>query len=154
VTHSELTERAARWLKNTLNCRVVIRERVAACIETPDAAGWVNGYCILVECKTSRGDFLVDQKKSFRRNAHIGVGHWRFYLTAPGLLAGLDIPAGWGWYVVEGRSVKHAGGARYANADRPPFRESAQDGEIRLLLAEMVARELSGPGRRRARKAG
>jgi len=139
MTHPELVERAGRWLKNTLNCRVVLSELVAYTGngEIPDSIGWVNGRCILVECKTSRSDFFADLKKPFRRMEPIpaqALGDWRFYLTTEGLIDPEEIPDGWGLYEVRGRSVKHAGGVRYANGRTPPYK-SYKQGEVAMLVS-------------------
>ena len=120
MNHADLVSRATRWLRNTLHCRVVLSELVTAAWETPDAVGWVGTTCIVVECKTSRSDFRADAKKFFRQMPKHGVGDWRFYLTAPGLLDGLTLPDGWGWYEVRGRSVVHRGGETYTNMGFPP----------------------------------
>lgn len=138
TAHDALVTRATRWLRNTLHCRVVLSELVAytASRETPDVIGWVRGYSVLVECKTSRADFLRDMRKSARMPSHAALGHWRFYLTEPGLLDGLELPYGWGWYAVYGRSVRHAGGIDYRNAAAPPL-ESCRDSEVAMLVSAL-----------------
>lgn len=150
MTHGELIQRAERWLRNTMHCRVVLTELVAftRSNETPDAIGWVNGRCILVECKTTRADFKADCKKPSRNwdrrdlpggLQYPALGHWRFYLTLPGLLDGLELPAGWGWYVVDGRRVCHAAGENY-RAYRPngPPGKSDFDSERAMLVSALA----------------
>ena len=97
LTHDDLCERAARWLKNTKGCRLVLREVVSYAGETPDAIGWVasGGWSTLVECKTSRSDFKADEKKYCRRSLY-SMGQRRFYMTPPGLLNPNELPDGWG----------------------------------------------------------
>ena len=140
ITHSTLVERAGRWLKNTIHCGVVLTELVAYTRsgETPDAIGWVRGNAILVECKTTRGDFFADQKKRARQPGAYALGQWRFYLTTPGLIAVDEIPAGWGLYEVKGKSIIFKGGEKYLNGypKRPPF-EGDKDSEIALLLSAL-----------------
>lgn len=138
VTHTDLVSRAERWLRNTLHCRVVLTELVAytASRETPDAIGWVNGLSIMVECKRTRSDFYADKKKAARVGGR-AVGHWRFYLTPPGLLSPDEVPAGWGLYEVTGKGIRHAGGERYANMRASPF-NSDRDSEVAMLVSALA----------------
>ena len=97
MTHDDLVARAARWLRGTQRCSVVITETESCTSEIPDAIGWRNmHYSILIECKTSRSDFFADAKKGRARVAMIGMGLVRYYMTAPGLLSIEEIPEGWG----------------------------------------------------------
>ena len=107
MTHDELCERAARWLRNTKKCRLVLQEVVSYAGEIPDAIGWQasTGFSILVECKVSRGDYLRDAKKWARGSLH-SIGQMRFYMTPPGLLCVDELPEGWGLLEVHGRSVR------------------------------------------------
>src|SRR5690242_17047993 len=102
LTHAALVELAARWLRSTMKCSLVVAERLApGALEAPDAIGWrYNGASILVECKTSLADWRADQKKPTRAGAASGMGRARWYLTPPGLLAGREL-TGWGWAVVQ-----------------------------------------------------
>ena len=142
LNHKLLVDRAVKWLKNTLHCRVVLSELVAYTHsrETPDAIGWVNGLCILVECKASMSDFKADQKKAARADGHPALGDWRFYLTPPDLIVGPQ--AGWGLYEVHGTRVVWKSGEKYANAKRAPF-EGCKRSEIAMLVSALARR----PGR-------
>ena len=86
-THSDLVERAARWLANSMRCSVVITE-MGGIGEEPDAIGWhYAGNSILVECKVSKSDFNADKWKAGRRTpARFGMGNKRFYLVPQELL--------------------------------------------------------------------
>jgi len=86
---------------------VVASELVSSNIEVPDAIGWLNaGKCsVLIECKTSRSDFLADAKKMFRRRQEHGMGRYRFYMAPVGLLAADEMPEHWGLLEVRGRAV-------------------------------------------------
>lgn len=64
--------------------------------ETPDALGWRGTHSTLIECKTSRADFVADQKKEFRRCPSLGVGNRRYYMAPKGLLDVRDLPDNWG----------------------------------------------------------
>lgn len=111
-THKELVDRAARWLKNTKRCGVVLTEFVSYAAENPDAIGWVNGglWSYLIECKTSLSDFYSDKNKpgrSLRRLA--GLGRERYYLTPKGLLGADRVRRnrpGWGLLEVCGRQIR------------------------------------------------
>lgn len=142
MNHTELVNRATKWLKNFFHCRVILTELVAytdSC-ETPDAIGWVFNQAILVECKANRADFHADKKKKARHKLFPALGVWRFYLTPPELLKPEQIIPGWGLYEVHGRSVIHKGGTEYCNAGRPPF-TSCRDSEVAMLVSALSRRK-------------
>ena len=96
MTHAQLVEKAVRWLRS-YRCGVVLSEQACASGEMPDAIGWKKAcHSVLVECKVSRADFLVDREKPFRQKPKHAVGNERFYLTLPGLITVDDLPQGWG----------------------------------------------------------
>lgn len=98
-THQDLVRRAAKWLRSTRRCRLVITEIGAPWVAgiSPDAMGWKsNGWSILVECKSSRRDFLRDRSKSHRRLGLETPGCERWYLCPKGIVAKDDLPPGWG----------------------------------------------------------
>ena len=140
MNHAELVDRAIRWLKNSLHCRVVLGELVAntRSRETPDVIGWVFNRAILIECKTSKADFYADKRKQARRQSLFPVpalGHWRFYLTPPDLLR--EVTEGWGLYEVHDKRVIYKKGVEYANAAIPPF-ESDRDSEVAMLVSALA----------------
>lgn len=96
MTHTELVARAQRWLRGSQRHQVVLAEISHNMVsESPDVIGWkYGGHCTLVECKTTRSDFLRDAKKSFRKTG--GMGEDRWYATPPGLLKIADISMRWG----------------------------------------------------------
>jgi hypothetical protein len=96
MTHPQLVERAVRWLR-VYRCGVVLSEQACVSGEMPDAIGWKRAsHSVLVECKVTRADFLVDRDKPFRQKPEQGVGCERFYLTPPDLVKLVELPAGWG----------------------------------------------------------
>ncbi len=96
MTHPQLVERAVRWLR-VYRCGVVLSEQACVSGEMPDAIGWKRAsHSVLVECKVTRADFLVDRDKPFRLKPEQGVGCERFYLTPPDLVKVEELPAGWG----------------------------------------------------------
>jgi len=96
MTHAQLVEKAVRWLR-WYRCGVVLSEQACVSGEMPDAIGWKQEcHSVLVECKVTRADFLVDRAKPFRSNPEKGVGSERFYLTPPAVVKIEELPAGWG----------------------------------------------------------
>lgn len=99
MTHKELVERAAKWLKNTRKCPLVVTEIAVSygTNEIPDALGWRYArHTTLVECKASRADFQRDKKKVFRQFWDMGCGQQRFFMTPPDLVTVDELPEGWG----------------------------------------------------------
>lgn len=124
-THSDLVARVARWLRNTQRCGVVLTE-TETFFERPDAIGFTSRTSILVECKTSRSDFLQDHKKVFRRYPDSSVGRLRYYMAPPRLLSISDLPENWGLLEVHPRQVHVARKAM-------PFKAYSQVHERYLL---------------------
>jgi hypothetical protein len=137
VTHGELVDRAAKWLRGTLGCGVVLTERFSVAVETPDAIGWKYGESHLVECKVSRADFHADAKKPWRQPG-MGMGCYRWYLTPVGLLTPQDIPAEWGW--IEAAPRRCAVRQQATRRDRVDFGA----GEVHLLVSELRRYQLHG----------
>jgi len=137
MTHNDLVKKATIWLKNTFHCRIVFSELVAYTRsgETPDAIGWVNNKSILIECKTSRSDFFADKKKKARNPNFPALGHWRFFLTPPGLIQDDEIPEDWGLYEVIDKQVRYRGGRKY-NHGAHPFK-SDRDSEVAMLVSAL-----------------
>ncbi len=96
ISHKELVNTAFRYLKYSINCSVVFKERVGSTSENPDAIGFRMGFSYLIECKASRADFLADKKKLFRKRSNTGMGDERFFMAPIGLLEPSEIPEGWG----------------------------------------------------------
>ena len=109
LTHADLVQRAALWLRNQKNCRVVLTEQTTSLGEVPDAIGWKYGNCsYLIECKVSRSDFLADRCKPFRIDGSRGMGVYRYFMAPMGLLTVDDLKGrcdGWGLLLVQGRRV-------------------------------------------------
>lgn len=129
-THAELVDIAGRWLTTRRNT-VVVTELSSAAGEAPDAIGFDGRASTVIECKTSRSDFLADAKKYFRRDAWRGMGQRRYYMAPQGLLTVKDLPDGWGLIEVLGitrtRVIHDAGNY---------FEKNAQ-AEIALLISAL-----------------
>jgi hypothetical protein len=106
MTHYELVKRAERWLANTKRCYVVLTEPGTLMGEIPDAIGWTSRCSILVECKSSRGDFLRDKHKPSRRVPALGLGQFRYYMCPPALVSPNELPEKWGLLEVRPHIVK------------------------------------------------
>lgn len=117
ITHADLVQRAARWLRNSAvvdggydnpktgrpwrcaaRCAIVFTDHASSSREFPDAIGWFAGGSgsIVIEAKATKSDFRADGRKSFRRAQHRGTGAYRYYLTPPGLVSIDDVPELWG----------------------------------------------------------
>jgi hypothetical protein len=111
LTHKELVLRAERWLLNSRGCgfclsELRVRKSLRKKAEIPDAIGWLYGISYLIECKTSRNDFLADGKKLFRQRPKKGMGNYRFYMTEPDLIAKDELPERWGLLYVYKTQVR------------------------------------------------
>jgi hypothetical protein len=137
MTHSQLVEKAVRWLRS-YRCGVVLSEQACVSGEMPDAIGWKRAcHSVLVECKLTRADFLADRAKPFRLKPEQGVGMERFYLTPPGLLRPEEVPAGWGLLELRGRGVERLHPAAKNLRTAVGFRY-----EMNLLLASLYRVEV------------
>ncbi len=88
MTHKELVERAGRWLFNTKQLNPVFTEKGSqSTIEFPDAIGWNCHHSIIVECKASFQDYLVDSNKPFRKWHELGMGNRRYYMCEDGVIS-------------------------------------------------------------------
>jgi hypothetical protein len=106
MTHAQMVERATAWLR-THGCGVVLSEQACISGEIPDAIGW-KGSChsVLVECKVTRSDFLIDREKPFRRKPESALGCERFYFAPRGMISISELPAGWGLLEFWGRKIQ------------------------------------------------
>src|SRR5215813_14547795 len=106
MTHEKLVTRAVAWLRS-YGCGVVLSEQSCASGETPDAIGWKRGcHSVVVECKVSRSDFLVDRAKPFRQKPERGMGCERYYLAPVGLVQASKLPDGWGLLELRGSEIE------------------------------------------------
>ena len=93
--HANLVNRAKIWLNK--RCDYVITEMGGYNIyEEADAIGWKGGFSTLIECKSTRSDFLQDKGKPFRQNPLEGMGNHRYFMTPPNLVSPEELPDGWG----------------------------------------------------------
>lgn len=105
MTHKELVEAAYRWVLKRGSCGVAFKELNTNCCngEYPDVIGFGSGTSTVIECKTSRTDFLSDKKKSFRMYPELGMGRYRYYCCLPNIIMSDELPDGWGLlYIIQG----------------------------------------------------
>ncbi len=125
ITHSDLVESAARWLRKEHS--IVITEMSGGWDnpERPDAIGWLGGgITTLIECKTSRSDFLADRKKPSRIS--IGMGTFKYYLAPEGVAYAYELPMNWG--LLEYKNKRN----------RPKVVKFARQSEIKNWPSEMA----------------
>lgn len=142
MTHKELVNGAKEWLLSAKQCNPVFTERGSARIrEMPDAIGWGAHGSIVVECKVSKSDFMVDAKKSFRMKPELGMGKFRFMLMPQELYASLKGHDFRGWGVL---TVKDAGGGisrptqvRMMGSNEHDFNMEAELNFLRSRLLEV-----------------
>lgn len=106
--------------------------------EQPDAIGWRSGVSILVECKTSRPDFLADAKKIWRRKPEKGMGNWRFYMCEKDLININELPDKWGLVYVDGKKAEIIVGPK-GNCEWGKYMfENNKSAEIKLLVSALA----------------
>lgn len=141
MTHKELVQSTAKWLKNTyrsmLKCSIVIAELSTANSETPDVIGFRHGQSILIECKVSRSDFLADKKKHFRQAPEQGMGDERYFIAPKDKIKPHELPEHWGLF-----EIYSSGQIREkVKADR--FKEVNKHAEVRMLQSVIRRLEIS-----------
>ena len=135
-THKQLCALAQRWLKRPPRqgghgCHVAVTECQSGWSgEIPDAigfrsAGHLDGS-VLVECKTSRADFLADKNKQHRLTSK-GLGSWRYYLVPEGIIDIGELPERWGLLTVNARGhIKAVVGAAVHAKNWMAFAQNAE----------------------------
>ena len=91
--HLVLQQAGARWLKDHGFPLVQIESHTVR-KEHPDVIGFSLAYSAIIECKTSRADFLRDKEKISRQQPG-ALGNFRFYLAPEGIIDESEIPSGW-----------------------------------------------------------
>lgn len=137
MTHAQLVSRAERWLLNQ-GCWFVLRELPTINTEIPDAIGWLSGAeSVLVECKSTRADFLADRKKDFRVEPASGMGSYRWFLCPPEVASAADVPEGWGLLHCHPRQVRRV-------VEAPLHHARAMEAEVVMLSTALRRVHLRG----------
>lgn len=139
ITHEELCRVAVRWLNNRM---VIGVSEISYASEIPDALGYGSYGTVLIECKTSRADFLRDGKKWCRKDSAKGLGNYRYFMCVEGLIKTDELPEKWGLLWVKNGKVYLKKGAKYYghSGHEDWYFESARDSELGILA--QVARRL------------
>ena len=138
MTHQELVQRAAAWLRGTMKCKPVLCElNCWSTSEAPDVFGVNSKGSIVVECKTSVSDFYADLRKPFRARPEDGMGRLRFYFTPKGLIAPdrLTLAHGWGLVEMHGRACRVV-------KDSEVFRQASNEECILMRSAWLWRRDM------------
>jgi len=131
MTHSELVYLSAKWLQENQKCPVVLLEPKVAIGENPDVIGFFDGGdCLVIECKTSRGDFSIDRDKPYRHCDENGMGDYRYYSipTESIIRSWKEIPDNWGVILWNGKSFDIL-------RESKEFKKSREDSEVSLLVS-------------------
>jgi len=107
LTHKQLVIEGEKWLKKK-GAKITMREIGAATRnhESPDVIGWFPyRRTVVIECKTSRPDFLSDKNKYCRRYPDKGMGDYRIYLCPIDVIKIEDLPDGWGLLYHNGKKI-------------------------------------------------
>lgn len=102
--HQQLVDLGARWLARQGFGVVATELTVAGVAEQVDGIGFRATCSAVLEAKASRADFLADRKKPHRQAG--GLGNYRFFVCAPGLIQPEDLPERWGLLWTHGRSLQ------------------------------------------------
>lgn len=96
VTHTMLVAIAAEYLSK--RCNVTLPEFFSFNRELPDVIGFRNygKETVVYEIKVSRGDYLGDKNKYFRRRPEQGMGDRRYYVVPKDMVKPEELPIGWG----------------------------------------------------------
>lgn len=153
LTHGDLCDIAARWLKKPLSarghgCQIAFTETRTSFLsgESPDAIGFrvststYGGGSTVVECKVSRADFLQDGKKPHRVEG-CGMGRFRYYACPEGMIAPDEVPSGWGLlYATAKKTITVISGATLSIRQPDPYDLPHDAFSETLLLANLLHR--------------
>lgn len=138
ITHKELVDKAFQHLQFTDKHTVVFKERVGSTSENPDVIGFLHGgFTTLIECKSSRADFLVDKKKLFRKRPETGMGHKRYFAAPMGLLDSAEMPDGWGLLEVGEIPPRHQYRTIEQTKESEVFYERNVQAELSYLISSI-----------------
>ena len=144
MTHKQLVDSAAKWLRNSKRCPVVIRELVTYAGEIPDVIGFfVGGHSILIECKASKADFLHDREKIYRYCREQGMGDERYFVAPQNLLSPDEIPDAWGFIEAYENPIHPNRISLRIVKDSSTFTSSNKHSEITMLVSAIRRLELS-----------
>ena len=101
VTHPELVQHGARYLRDEGRCCVLAEPSLISGGESPDVISWtVGGVCTVIECKASLSDLRADESKPWRVDPSQGLGDFRYYLFERGAIEEYHVPEDSRWGVL------------------------------------------------------
>lgn len=151
-SHQELCSLAVNWLqrapgRNGPACQVAFSEAKGGWNgEIPDAIGFRTAAedegSVVVEVKVSRADYLADRGKAHRQDGALGMGLYRYYFAAEGIISPPELPAGWGLVEVSPKGVLRvlAGHVTVKRSEQAAWRHERAIEREWLLLASMLSR--------------
>lgn len=135
-THKELVDIGYNWILKNTPCTIAFKELVTSNNEIPDVIGFNSNSSVLIECKTSRTDFMRDRCKPFRSYPNEGMGGYRYYLTPENTINEDELPPSWGLLEVDEKGVvrtkKKAHSRWFTSKDQLPKNTEA---EYRLMYS-------------------
>ncbi len=142
MTHGELTDKAARWLKRhrenitVPNCPIIAKDLVSlnGTGEVPDVLGFNYSRSVMIEVKVSRADFLRDKKKQFRNGND--TGELKFYCCPAGLIKPDEVPEKWG--------LLYADEALRIRIEKKAERQQCNHYTERAILCSIIRRQKDG----------
>jgi len=145
MTHCELVELAYRWILKNASCGIAFKELKTLSWEIPDVIGFGSGgHSVIVECKTSRSDFIKDKSKPFRLNPQLGMGTHRFYCCPKDLIKATELPEGWGLIYADGGKARlaHNPLVKYLNENGNEYKsrynhQKNADSEFQVLYSAL-----------------
>lgn len=93
-THRQLEEVGAKWLSKSgylWSCKRIAIEPTSPGLERPDVIGFAYGVTHVIECKTTRDDFLRDFRKKWRQEGEKPMGSYRWWLCVEGVITVDDL---------------------------------------------------------------
>lgn len=103
LTHKMLVDLAAKRIKTHFDSiSLVLTELKSFAGEIPDVIAFRYDKTILIECKTSRADFLRNKNKNWYKNTqgYKALGHYRIFFAPEGLIKTDELPSFWGLITV------------------------------------------------------
>ena len=100
--HYKLCCEGAKWMRKQewSSYKIVAVELCTINAESPDVWGTTGFKSMMIEVKTSRGDFLKDKAKKFRTEneeyRHYALGNKRYYLAPENIIKAAELPISWG----------------------------------------------------------
>lgn len=104
MSHTEITQHVVDFLFE-MGYRIVCKEMHSRVTEVPDIYAVDKVGSLVIEVKSTRKDFLADQKKQFRQRPTEGLGTFRYYASYEGIIDVEDLPPKWGLLWVDANGV-------------------------------------------------